>query len=29
MKKYKGKEAKCIDDTLPDDMEDGVYDINK
>ena len=25
---YREKEAECIDDTLPDDIEEGVYDRN-
>ena len=28
MKNIQGKEAKCLDDTSPVDMEEGVKDIN-
>ena len=27
-KKYKEKETECIDDTFPDNMEEGAYDRN-
>ena len=27
-KKYEGKEAECLDDTSPDQMEEDVNDIN-
>ena len=28
IKNYEGEEAECLDYTSPNDMEEGVYDIN-